>query len=141
MIQAPRWQKCDEWLDRGGWIVAAEPDWAGIRVDHVDRAAMDLIHARAMRNRQPDMGTLYRRIGEQGLTERRAAAVVGEFADFEILKGYGLDLPAAAASLVADGAITQARADAVLSSLEAANAAGQSYSVATIHVVGGRAPS
>ena len=40
-----------------------------------------------------------------------------------------------------DGVITQARADSVLSRLEAANAAGQSYSVATIHVVGGRAPS
>jgi SAM-dependent methyltransferase len=125
----------------GGWIVAAEPDWAGIRIDHADRAGMDLLHARAMLNRQPDMGiTLYRRMGEVGLAERRAVAVVGVFTDFEIMKGYGLDLPKAANALVADGVLTRARADAILSDLEAANTAGRSYSVALMHVVAGRVP-
>ena len=57
----------------GGWISAAEPDWAGYRVDHADREAMDLLFPRALHFRQADAGlTLYRRMGEVGLVERRA---------------------------------------------------------------------
>jgi ubiquinone/menaquinone biosynthesis C-methylase UbiE len=126
----------------GGWIVAAEPDWAGIRVDHIDRAGMDLLFARALQNRQHDMGlTLYRRMGELGLTERRAAPVLIVNTDFELLKGYGLTLPPAADALVADGALSRARADALLSGLEDANAAGRFYCTGMMHVVAGRVPS
>ena len=60
----------------GGWIVAAEPDWAGSRIDHVDKAGLEMLYARAVPNRQPDIGlTLYRRIGQLGLSERRLAPV------------------------------------------------------------------
>jgi ubiquinone/menaquinone biosynthesis C-methylase UbiE len=29
----------------GGWLIAAEPDWGGIRIDHVDREGMDILYA------------------------------------------------------------------------------------------------
>ena len=125
----------------GGWIVAAEPDWGGIRIDHVDRTGMDLLYPRAMRSRQPDMGiTLYRRMGELGLTERRAAPLLGVKTDFEVIKGYGLTLPPAADALVSEGTLTRARADALLSGLEEANATGRFYGVVVVHIVAGRVP-
>ena len=128
-------------LRPGGWIVAAEPDWAGFRVDHPDRAAMDLVHARSLQIRQPDMGmTLYRRMGELGLIERRAEALIAVITDFEMMKALGLDLPRGADALVADGVLTRERTHSLLSSLEAANAAGRSYSVVAMHVVAGRVP-
>jgi SAM-dependent methyltransferase len=125
----------------GGWIVAAEPDWAGMRIDHPDRAGMDLLYARAMRSRQPDMGlTLYRRMGEIGLTERRGVPLVGPHTDLQVLKGYGLTLPPAADALVAEGLLTREHVDALLSGLEEANASGLFYGVAIMHVVAGRVP-
>lgn len=121
--------------------MAAEPDWAGIRIDHVDRPGMDLLYARAMQSRQPDMGiTLYRRMGELGLTERRVEPVIAAFTDFEVVRGYGLMLPPAANALVAEGTLTRARADALLSGIEAANAAGRFYGAGLMHVVAGRVP-
>jgi SAM-dependent methyltransferase len=125
----------------GGWIVAVEPDWAGLRIDHVDPEGLHLLLVRARRSRQPDMGiTLYRRMGELGLTARRAVPFQAANTDFEVIKGYGLTLPPAADALVADGTLTRERADAVLSGLEEANAAGLFYGVSTMHVVAGRVP-
>ena len=126
----------------GGWIIAAEPDWAGMRIDHPDRAGMDLLYARAMRSRQPDMGlTLYRRMGQIGLTERRAVPLVGPNTEFQVLKGYGLTLPPAADALVADGLLTREHADALLSGLKEANGIGLFYGVTIVHVVAGRVPA
>ncbi len=125
----------------GGWIVAVEPDWAGLRIDHVDPDGLHLLLVRARRSRQPGIGvTLYRRMGELGLVERRAVPVVSAVTDFEVLKGYGLTLPPAADSLVADGTLTRTRVDALLSYLEEANAAGRFYGVTGMHVVAGRVP-
>jgi SAM-dependent methyltransferase len=125
----------------GGWIVAVEPDWAGLRIDHVDPDGMHLLLVRARRSRHPGMGvTLYRRMGELGLIERRAVPLQTAQTDFEVLKGYGLTLPPAADALVADGTLTRQRADALLSGLEEANASGLFYSVTTMHVVAGRVP-
>jgi hypothetical protein len=102
---------------------------------------MDVLFARALQNRQHDMGlTLYRRIGELGLVERRAAPVLLVNTDFELMKGYGLTLPPAADALVADGTLTKAHADALLSGLEEANAAGRFYCAGMMHVVAGRVP-
>jgi SAM-dependent methyltransferase len=61
----------------GGWIVAVEPDWGGIRIDHADRAGMDLLYARALHMRQPDIGlTLYRRMHELGLSDIRPVPII-----------------------------------------------------------------
>jgi len=125
----------------GGWIVAAEPDWGGIRIDHVDREGMDLLYARSLRSRQPDVGlTLYRRMGELGLTERRATPLLGVLTDFEVLKGYGLALPPAADALVAEGRLSRQRADALLSGLAEANGAGRFYGIVVMHILAARVP-
>jgi SAM-dependent methyltransferase len=126
----------------GGWVVAAEPDWPGIRVDHVDRIGMDLFWARESQNRQPDVGlTLFRRFAEVGLVELRAAPVMGVITDLAVLKGYGLNLPRVADAVVADGLLAREQADALVRSLEDANASGRFYSAGLIHVVGGRVPN
>jgi SAM-dependent methyltransferase len=125
----------------GGCVVAVEPDWAGIRIDHVDREGMDLLYARSLRVRQPDLGlTLYRRMAEIGLTDRRIAAFFSVNTDLEVLKGYGLTLAPAADALVAEGRLSRERADELLSGLEAANAAGRFYSVVNMHIVAARVP-
>jgi len=100
---------------------------------------MDVLYARAIRNRQPDMGiTLYRRMGDLGLVERRIAPVVSVTTDLEVMKGYGLSLDTGADALVADGSMTRSNVDALVSALDEANAAGRFYAVATMHVVAGR---
>jgi SAM-dependent methyltransferase len=125
----------------GGWIVAVEPDWGGIRIDHPDREGMDVLYARAMRVRQPDMGlTLHRRMGELGLTERRLAPLLSDITDFEVLKGYGLTLAPAADALVGEGRLTRERADGLLSGLDDASTAKRFYGVAVMHIVAGRVP-
>ena len=76
-------------------------------------------------------------MGEIGVSERRAAPVLGAFTDFE-MKGYGISLSPAADALVAEGVLTRARADALLTALERANEMGCYYSVGTMHIVAGR---
>jgi SAM-dependent methyltransferase len=125
----------------GGWLIAVEPDWAGIRIDHEDREGMDILYARAMRIKQPDMGiTLYRRMGELGLTERRLAPLLSVNTDFEALKGYGLALAPVADALVSEAWLTRERADGLLSGLEEANATDRFYSVVVMHIIAGRVP-
>ncbi len=125
----------------GGWVVAAEPDWGGIRIDHPDRSGFDTLYARALKMRHPDMGlTLYRRMGEVGLVERQVRPVMAVITDFGLMKMYGLELPPAADALVSAGALTRARADALLAALEEAGQRGRFCSVGLIHVAAGRVP-
>ena len=103
---------------------------------------MDLLYARALPMRHPDVGiTLYRRMGQLGLGQRRALPVLNVSRKFEEMKMYGLDLPFAADALVADSLLTRPRADAFLANLESANSAGYYYCAALMHVVGGCVPS
>ena len=123
----------------GGWVVAVEPDWGGTRIDHADRAGMDLLYARAMHMRQPDMGlTLYRRMSEVGLSEIQPVPMISVLTDLNVMKGYGLSLTPAAEALVAAGTFTKAHADDLLAALEQANEEGRFYCVGAMHVVSGR---
>ncbi|MGN6360720.1 MAG: methyltransferase domain-containing protein [Thermomicrobiales bacterium] len=125
----------------GGVVVAAEPDWTGIRIDHPDRAGFDLLYRRAMNQRHPDMGlTLYRRLAEAGLVERRAALVVDIFTAIDTLRAYGVDLRPAAEALVAEGALEPGRAAALQAYLDEASAAGRVYFYGGFHVVAGQVP-
>ena len=126
----------------GGCIVVAEPDWAGFRIDHPDRAGMDKLYARAMRQRQPHMGlTAYRRMGEIGLVDRRAEPVLAVIIDYDGLRNYGLALAPAADELVADGSFSRETVDALLAALDEAQASGRFYCTALMHVVAGRVPA
>lgn len=126
----------------GGRVVATEPDWSGIRIDHPDREGFDRLYPRALSLRQPDMGlTLYRRMGEVGLVDRRFKPVWGAITDFGILKAFGLDLQKGADALVAEGSMTRGQADRLLESIEKSQADGRFFAVFIYHVVSGRVPA
>ncbi len=126
----------------GGRIVAVEPDWGGLRMDHPDRAALDLLYAHYLaRMRQPDMGlTLNRRFARAGLVERAIVPFVGGGTDVATLRRIGLDLRPAAAALVAEGTIDTARAEAALAYFDDASRDATCYSYTTMFVALGRVP-
>lgn len=122
----------------GGIVVAAEPDWIGIRFDHPDPEAFELVYRRALRFKQSDVGiTLLRRFNEVGLVDRRFMPVTSVFTDFAAARMFGLQLETAVQELVAEGAMPQHRLAAVVPALDAASANHSFYSIATMHVVSG----
>jgi len=121
-----------------GVVVAAEPDWSGIRIDHPDRQAFDLVFKRALSHRQNDMGlTLYRRMAQIGFVQLRYLPAWGVISDYTVLQLYGLQLKPAADALMSERAFDAERLQAVVPTLERNNAAGQFYSVGVFHVVCG----
>ncbi len=125
----------------GGVVVAAEPDWIGHQFDHPDRQAFDLVYAKALSSRNKDMGrTLYRRFGELGLQKRRYMPVTAVITEFATFRMYGLRPEPAVEALIADGALSAERLNAIIPHLERASAAGTFYAVATFHVVAGVVP-
>jgi len=126
----------------GGIVVVAEPDWMGVRIDHPDREVFDVVFARALKHRNPDMGlTLYRRLGEVGLVNRRHSNVSAIVEDFKAWKMFGLDLELAIEQVASDGMFAASRLAAILPALKAASEHGRFYSAATIHVVAGVVPA
>jgi SAM-dependent methyltransferase len=125
----------------GGVVVAAEPDWEGVRIDHPDPEALKLILRTALTMRHPNMGiTLNRRMGNLGLIERRSSPVLGIVGDLAVWRNYGLKLETAVEALVFEGLIPAARLENALRTLESSSAAGHLYSVVVVHVVSGRVP-
>lgn len=127
----------------GGRIVAAEPDWSGMRIDHADREALAVLVERDLRSiRQPDMGlTLFRFFADAGLVERTVTPVMSHELDVAEIEAYGLDLKAAADELVMEGRLPAERAYAAVSYLEEASQNGTFMSYGVIIVVAGRVPS
>jgi SAM-dependent methyltransferase len=125
----------------GGVIVAAEPDWMGIRIDHPDRELFDVVYARAQKHRNVDMGlTLYRRFAEVGLMNRRYATVSVVIDDYSAWKMFGLDLDPEVESLASEGTIDPSRLAAILPALDSANESGRFYSAVTLHLASGVVP-
>jgi ubiquinone/menaquinone biosynthesis C-methylase UbiE len=125
----------------GGRIVVAEPNWAGIQIDHPDRAEFYELYYRSLAMRHPDMGmTIYRRMGEIGLTEVTPQPVLSVSTDPGTLRGIGLDLSLGADALVKEGKLKRSRADALVAKLDELHAVGQYLSVGVYHVVSGRVP-
>jgi SAM-dependent methyltransferase len=125
-----------------GRIVVAEPDWAGVRIDHPDRADFDAIYSRSLAMRQPDLGlTLWRRLRSAGLTDIAAEPLATPMSDANVLMSYGLNLAIGGNALVADGLMTRDRADAVIAKLDALHAEGKFFAVANVHIVAARKPA
>ncbi len=125
----------------GGWVVAAEPDAAGIRIDHpADPEAMALIAERdtaAIRN--PGMGLeLNRRLAKAGLVDRRIEVFTELDRSYHPISAAG-DRDAADA-LVADGELGRDRADAAIAYLEGASERGEYAWIGSMVVVAGRVP-
>jgi hypothetical protein len=123
-------------------VVAVEPDWGGLRIDHPDREALDLIHSRNIpRNRQPDLGlTLHRRFADAGLVEREVTPLPSAITDFAVLSLYGLDLRPDADGLVAEGRLDRERADAALAYLDTASRDGVFFACIEAFLAFGRVP-
>jgi SAM-dependent methyltransferase len=123
----------------GGCVVAAEPDWAGIRIDHPDREAFDLVYLRALKQRQKDVGlTLRRRMSAVGLRPTVIGTVPFVFDQYSTLGLYGLDLVPIVDLLVAEGAMPAERLREVIPALEDSDRVGGYYAAGFMHVVGGR---
>lgn len=122
----------------GGVVVAAEPDWAGIRLDHPDREAFDVVFRRALTHRNSDMGLrLFRLMGEVGLVRICHSNVSVVVEDFNAWRMYGLDLQPAVEQTAKEGTFSDGRLAALLPALEQASSKGHFYSTVTIHVVAG----
>ncbi|MFN8511773.1 MAG: methyltransferase domain-containing protein [Chloroflexia bacterium] len=125
----------------GGIVVAVEPDWLGIRIDHPEHADFAPIYRRALNFRHPDIGlTLYRRLADAGLVERQAVLVPSTITNHAVLRAYGLDLAPAAEALIVEGSLTRERAETLLAYLETASQNGTFYSYGCFHIVSGRVP-
>lgn len=125
----------------GGWVVAAEPDSGGVRIDHAtDPEGMALISDRDLQQfRNGAIGLeLYRRFARAGLVERLAEPMATFMTDYEDVGADGDRI--AAAELVAEGAISRERADAVLAELHEATARGEFAWIGIMVVAAGRVP-
>ncbi len=127
----------------GGWIVTAETDWRGTRIDHPRREELTPLLDRWMAGtRNPSMGLeLNRRFAEAGLVERTVTPIALGTTDYARLALFGLDLAVPAAALVAEGRLAQDEADYLLDSLTAASEDGSFFAYGTIVVAAGRVPS
>lgn len=124
---------------RRGVVVAAEPDWVGVRLDHPDREMFERVFRKAItKHRQPDMGlTLFRRFAEVGLVNCRHLNVSTVIEDFEAWKRFGLDLVAAVDQLALEVDVDRSRLATIVPTFEEASSTGRFYSAGTFHVVSG----
>jgi SAM-dependent methyltransferase len=127
----------------GGSVVAAEPDWQGLRIDFPDAEAAALLVARfAAGQRQAGIGlALHRYLAEAGLTERRTVGVLDVNTDFAVFAAYGLNMRPLAEELVAEGRLPRERAEAALAHLSAASHDGTFYGYIAMFVAAGRVPA
>jgi ubiquinone/menaquinone biosynthesis C-methylase UbiE len=129
----------------GGVVVAAEPHWHGIQIDHPDHEAMELLIDRncVAMFRQPRMGlTLNRRMHEAGLVEREIAPVTFVGMRYEEVTQYGWNADVTVEALVAEGRIDRERMDALLAYLAQASEE-ESLTIAAVafFIVAGRVPA
>lgn len=129
-------------LKPGGRFVAAEPDSAGVRMDHPDDPeVMALIAAQDMvQVRQPSIGLeLNRRLARAGFVDRHIEVFTEFDPNYHPVAAAG-DRQAVEA-LVAAGTINRARGEAAIRSLEEANARGEYAWIGSMMVALGRAPA
>lgn len=125
----------------GGWVVAAEPDTAGLRIDHpTDPEAMALIAARDMAAiRNPGIGLeLNRRLAAAGLVDRRIEVFTEFDRHYHPISAAG-DREAAEA-LVQEGLLSRERAEAAIAYLEVASERGEYAWMGTMVLAAGRVP-
>jgi SAM-dependent methyltransferase len=124
----------------GGRVVAIEPDFDGLRVDHVDPEAVRLLIAgHSATIHHPAMGLeLFRRLDDAGFVEREVAWVT------ELESVYDPETTPywrrAADQAVAAGWLKRERADAAVDYLIDAGARGRYVSYSSLIVAAGRVP-
>lgn len=126
----------------GGWIVAAEPDWQGIRIDHPDRTALDLLVSNWLPGFQnPAMGLeLKRCFADAGLMDRHVMPLVLSIDTYAGITKFGFDLTEPAKALVEQGRLTKKRANDALDYLTASTQSGSFFGYLCMFVTAGRVP-
>ena len=126
----------------GGWVVAAEPDNAGVRIDHAsDPEGMALLIAFEMSQlKNPAMGLeLNRRFATAGLKDREIIAM-SDFDDAYDEAAAAIDRKTATTA-AAQGVLTSERGEAVVSYLVGAAARGEYAWLGTMVIAAGRVPT
>lgn len=123
----------------GGWVVAAEPDSLGVRLDHpADPEGFAILSAHdvtAFRN--PGIGVeLNRRFAQAGLVDRRIVPMIDVDLTYDPIAAEGDRT--AAAELVAAGILSAERAEAIIGYLEAAAVRGEYTWLGTMVITAGR---
>lgn len=124
----------------GGWIVAVEPDFLGMRIDHSDvEAAKALVAAFCSGFRHPGMGLeLWRRFASAGLANREFHVVT------EIDCIYGDDVARytrqTADRAVAMGLLSPERAESAVAYLDEAGTNGRYATYSSLFVAAGQVP-
>jgi SAM-dependent methyltransferase len=126
----------------GGRVVAVEPDWGALRIDHPDPAALALVYDRMKRrNRDSSIGLALRRLMvDAGLADVTPTPVFGPVTDYGMLRLLGFDFDAAVQEMPAQGEISIERLNSVVPAMEAATRAGHFYATGGMHVMCGTAP-
>ena len=125
----------------GGWVVAADPDYGGFRIDHPDQEAVAVLSELALGVfRNPTIGLeLKRRMTAAGLVECRLEAFVETENALHPISRDSLERAATAA--VAAGRLASKRAKAALTYVREADARGEYASYDHMVVAAGRVPA
>jgi len=123
----------------GGKVVAVEPDWGGVRIDHPDPAALALVYDRMKRrSRDSSIGLALRRLMvDAGLQDVTPVPVMGSITDFALMGVYGFDFAATVEEVVAERAMPEDRLRAVVPAMEEASRTGRFYAIGGMHVMCG----
>jgi SAM-dependent methyltransferase len=129
-------------VEKGGWIVVAEPDWGGLQIASSDPTAVALLLTSWLRGlAQPRMGLeLYSQFAEVGLTDLSVTPVVPGVINYQELLTYGLDLERVAVALDAAGVLNQVRSRAVLDEWTSATTEGRFFGYICMFVMAARVP-
>ena len=127
----------------GGTVVATEPDWTSMVMDHPDPDALELLYSGFLtRFRQPRMGrSLYRHLGNAGLVERDVTLIPSFHTSAGFLQQVGLDLGSQVDAVVTDGSLSRERAEAAVAYIASAGEKGVYFSSGAYFIASGRVPN
>lgn len=123
----------------GGKVVAAEPDWGAVRIDHPDPEALACVYERMKRrSRDSSIGLALRRLMvDAGLQRVTPVPLTAPVTDFALLSLYGFDFAQTVEELVGEAVMPEARLRAVVPAMEEASRTGRFYGAGLIHIVCG----
>jgi len=124
----------------GGWVVTADPDYGGLRVDHPDQEAQTALNEFALASfRNPTIGLeMKRRMVAADLVDCRLEVLVETENALHPMSLASMER--AAASAVAAGRLPPARAEAAITYLREADARGTYAAYDHMVVAAGRVP-
>lgn len=123
----------------GGKLVAVEPDWSSLRIDHPDPEALAHVYERMKRrHRDANIGLALRWLMvDAGLSHVTPCPLAAPVTDFALLSLYGFDFAQTMEELIAEAAMPEARLRAVVPAMEEASRTGRFYANGVMHIMCG----